>query len=383
VFELTQCTMELVTVIILAVSGTTLPLVFDMLRTFVPQRLRYGRLVAAWHRQVLLCLVCGLCGAAYLLFWRSMLPYSYAPASLAGALHGLLATWLWLMTVYNFAMCCAVDAGTVAQPSEPEVEAGGGSGKGHWPAGSHHCHVCRVRVLQFDHHCPFTGGCVGQRNFRFFLLFALHGWAGMSYACALSWPPFRDCVWRQLDVPSLGWARMPPPEEGACIDLASRSLLLLPSAALCGALSQLALLHLLLLANGVSTVRLAQRWRTRGFAYLRDLALLRAQREVEVEVDKWTLLFGTADGNAPTKGRLARRVRVLLLPSLPEAPWQLHAGLASRRLWAGALLCIVAAAAVVLLGAQLLGTLVRVDRAVPSGVNHGVGAPVREMSHNG
>ena len=205
----------------------------------------------------------------------------------------------------------------------------------------------------------------------------------MSYACALSWPPFRDCVWRQLDVPSLGWARMPPPEEGACIDLASRSLLLLPSAALCGALSQLALLHLLLLANGVSTVRLAQRWRTRGFAYLRDLALLRAQREVEVEVDKWTLLFGTADGNAPTKGRLARRVRVLLLPSLPEAPWQLHAGLASRRLWAGALLCIVAAAAVVLLGAQLLGTLVRVDRAVPSGVNHGVGAPVREMSHNG
>ena len=46
--------MELVTVIILAVGGTTLPLFLDMLRTFVPQRLHYGRLVAAWHRQVLM-----------------------------------------------------------------------------------------------------------------------------------------------------------------------------------------------------------------------------------------------------------------------------------------------------------------------------------------
>ena len=354
--------MELVTVIILAVGGTTLPLFLDTLRTFVPQRLRYGRLVAAWHRQVLMCLVCGLCSAAYLLFWQSMLPYSHAPASPAGALHGLLATWLWLMTVFNFAMCCAVDAGTVAQPSEPEVEAGGGSGKGRWPAGSHHCHVCRVRVLQFDHHCPFTGGCVGQGNFRFFLLFAVHGWAGTSYACALSWPPFRDCVWRQLELPSLGWARVPPPDEAACIALASRSLLLLPAAALCAALSQLALLHLLLLANGVSTVRLAQRWRTKGLAYLRDLLLMRA--EPEEGVDKRTLLFGARDRSAPAKGRLARRARVLLLPSLPEAPWQLHAGLASRRLWAGALLGLGAAAALGLLGARLLSTLVRVDHGV-------------------
>ena len=357
--------MELVTVIILAVGGTAFPLFLDMLRTFVPERLRYGRLVAAWHRQVLICLVCGLCGAAYLLFWQSILPYSHAPASLAGVLHGLVATWLWLMTLYNFTLCCAVDAGTVAQPSEPEVEVGGGSGKGHWPAGSHHCHVCRVRVLQFDHHCPFTGGCVGQRNFRFFALFALHGWAGTSYACALSWPPFRDCVWRQLEVASLGWARVPPSDEAACLELATHSLLLLPSAALCGALSQLALLHLLLLANGVTTVRLAQRWRTKGFAYLRDLVLLRAEREPEL--NKWALLFGSdhlghlGDHGEPAGGRLVRRVRVLLLPSLPEEPWQFHAGLASRLLWVGALFCLAAAAGVVLLGAELLSMLVRVD----------------------
>ena len=147
-----------------------------------------------------------------------------------------------------------------------------------------------------------------------------------------------------------------------CVRIHRCLLLLLPSAALCAALSQLALLHLLLLANGVSTVRLAQRWRTKGLAYLRDLLLMHA--EPEEGVDKWTLLFGTRDRSAPAKGRLARRARVLLLPSLPEAPWQLHAGLASRRLWAGALLGLGAAAALGLLGARLLSTLVRVDQGV-------------------
>ena len=215
--------MDLVTIIILATGGATVPLLFDMLRTFLPQQLRCGRLVAAWHRQILLSLVVGLCCVAYHVFWESVLPYSHAHASAAGMLHVLLVTWLWVNTVWNFAMCCAVDPGTVAH-TEPEPEAGG---KGRWPAGSHLCHVCGVRVLQFDHHCPFTGGCVGLKNLRFFLLFALHGWAGMAYACALAWPPFRDCVWRQLELPALGWARVPPPDEPAVCGSGASTLALL------------------------------------------------------------------------------------------------------------------------------------------------------------
>ena len=104
--------MDLVTVIILAVGGTTVPLLFDMLRTFLPQRWRCGRAVAAWHRQTLLSLVVGLCGVAYHVFWQSVLPYSHPHASPVGAAHVLVATWLWVMTVWNFALCCAVDPGT-------------------------------------------------------------------------------------------------------------------------------------------------------------------------------------------------------------------------------------------------------------------------------
>ena len=70
--------MDLIHIILFAVACTTIPLLFDMLRTFLPPHLRFGRLVAAWHRQVLLSLVFGLCVVAYHLFWQSVLPYVHA-----------------------------------------------------------------------------------------------------------------------------------------------------------------------------------------------------------------------------------------------------------------------------------------------------------------
>ncbi|KAJ7645337.1 DHHC palmitoyltransferase-domain-containing protein [Mycena rosella] len=41
------------------------------------------------------------------------------------------------------------------------------------PYRAHHCRVCGTCVLKFDHHCPWIGQCVGARNHKFFLNFAL------------------------------------------------------------------------------------------------------------------------------------------------------------------------------------------------------------------
>ena len=161
---------------------------------------------------------------------------------------------------------------------------GNGGGHGHraWRAtddAAPLCRVCKRRVLDFDHHCPFTGGCVGACNYRFFALFVLHCTLGCAWACRLSYPPFRDCVLRQMDAPRLGLVRTPPPDEAACVILGARSLLLLPALMLTLALSALGGFHALLLANGLTTLQFTRRWRKRGLRAARELLFVRRARD--------------------------------------------------------------------------------------------------------
>jgi palmitoyltransferase ZDHHC9/14/18 len=41
------------------------------------------------------------------------------------------------------------------------------------PKEAYHCYDCELCVVELDHHCPWTGKCIGKRNLQFFYFFLI------------------------------------------------------------------------------------------------------------------------------------------------------------------------------------------------------------------
>ena len=119
------------------------------------------------------------------------------------------------------------------------------------PKRSYFCKACQTKILYMDHHCPFTGNCVGFRNYSHFYLWLLYGTIGLVYAVLVTYPYFSECkmknVWWFF---GLVESRVKSP---LCEDIGVHPYIFLPALAGCWICINMLSLQTLTLLTDVST----------------------------------------------------------------------------------------------------------------------------------
>ena len=117
-----------------------------------------------------------------------VLPYIDGKGSEAYWIHVALGWILYVNSAAALVMCITAETGSGSVVLPSILKAGWrfcSSCEANAPPRSFHCWVCRKCVLSRDHHCVFTGNCIGHSNRRYFLLFLFYVWLAATYSTFL------------------------------------------------------------------------------------------------------------------------------------------------------------------------------------------------------
>lgn len=207
--------MNFVWVVIIGAGLLQMPIVADVLQQVFPNS-KISRFVQKSVRPVLVAMVLLLSSTALFYFFTVFLHFAvkglvlpaaaYTPEeTMSWWCHALFASYIWVSMIANYVMAVVVDPGVLHEgwhegfPPEHTSELGVCKKCDMVrPPATHHCRVCDCCVLYMDHHCPFTGGCIGVNNFVYFFSWICFLAIGVTYACVLSFPLFGSCLFPGL-----------------------------------------------------------------------------------------------------------------------------------------------------------------------------------------
>ena len=269
------------------------PLLVDLLRHFFPhwniQRLTSNTASVILVLLVLLVYLLSL-GMQLFLFIPLMppVPHWY----LKVILHSLFAYWVWVNAVTNYLYVLLSKPGifrsghnSSSSEATPKVDVSskftessslrGGLDKGEshsersepeenetvQKSPRHHCKICQATILYRDHHCPFTGNCIGLHNYSYFFLGLFYSLVGLAYGITVFFVYFGQCFFLAWKAVGIGSDHSPETEDEFCKILEPYGEIMLPSI---GALVTVALMlafQVFMLMTNVSTYEVLKRWR--------------------------------------------------------------------------------------------------------------------------
>lgn len=118
-----------------------------------------------------------------------VLPYIDHDGSKFYWLHAIMGVFIYINVMTSMYLTITTDAtsGSVILPSilKPDWRFCAAC-EANSPPRSFHCWACKVCILRRDHHCVFTGNCIGHANQRFYMTMILYLWIAASYCTFLN-----------------------------------------------------------------------------------------------------------------------------------------------------------------------------------------------------
>ncbi|PIK35607.1 putative palmitoyltransferase ZDHHC24 [Apostichopus japonicus] len=144
-----------------------------------------------------------------------IMPPLFGLFTLSFWMHFLVGFYLWFNAVGNMIMVMGTEISSGKNILPSVLKTG-------WrycpvcmlnaPPRAHHCGDCNTCVLVRDHHCVFTGRCVGHNNMRYYLMMVVFLFCSAMYCNYLNidyaWELVGGMHWKgiiTMFIPAVGW----------------------------------------------------------------------------------------------------------------------------------------------------------------------------------
>ena len=118
------------------------------------------------------------------------------------------------------------------------------------------CSICQCAISYRDHHCPFTGNCIGLCNYSNFFIGLCYGLIAGLYTLVISWYYFYNCN----IIPLVNSYSYKHDFYGQCQEIGANSYIFIPTLLLVWLTLSMIILHIVFLMADLSTNDVLSKW---------------------------------------------------------------------------------------------------------------------------